>query len=79
MVVGFAAEPTSDLAIAKEKVVRKRLHAIAANDVSVPGLGFGSDRNAVTLVFADGRVAESGVRSKLGCSIWLLEQLVVPR
>ncbi|MBX7133004.1 MAG: bifunctional phosphopantothenoylcysteine decarboxylase/phosphopantothenate--cysteine ligase CoaBC [Fimbriimonadaceae bacterium] len=79
MVVGFAAEPTSDLAIAKEKVVRKRLHAIAANDVSVPGLGFGSDRNAVTLVFADGRVVESGVRSKLGCSIWLLEQLVVPR
>ena len=76
MVVGFAAEPTSDLTIAKEKVIRKRLHAIAANDVSSPGLGFGSDNNALTLVFADGRVAESGVRSKLACAIWLLESLV---
>lgn len=77
LVVGFAAEPTSDLTVAKEKVVRKRLHAIAANDVSAPGLGFGSDNNALTLVFADGRVAESGVRSKLACGIWLLEELAV--
>ena len=75
MVVGFAAEPTSDLTIAKEKVIRKQLHAIAANDVSAPGLGFGSGNNALTLVFADGRVVESGVRSKLSCAIWLLESL----
>lgn len=73
--VGFAAEPTPDLKVAKEKVIRKGLYAIAANDVSAPGLGFGSDRNALTLVFADGRVVESGVRSKLSCAIWLLESL----
>ncbi|MDN6319274.1 MAG: bifunctional phosphopantothenoylcysteine decarboxylase/phosphopantothenate--cysteine ligase CoaBC [Marinobacter sp.] len=52
--VGFAAE-TSDVArYAKDKMKRKKLRMVVANDVSTPGLGFNSDNNAVTVFWADG-------------------------
>lgn len=53
--VGFAAE-TSDVArYAKDKMQRKNLRMIVANDVSVPGLGFNSDNNAVTVFWSGGQ------------------------
>jgi len=51
--VGFAAE-TRDLEThAGSKLERKRLDLIVANDVSREGIGFGSDDNAVTLLWLD--------------------------
>ncbi|RBW49064.1 bifunctional phosphopantothenoylcysteine decarboxylase/phosphopantothenate--cysteine ligase CoaBC [Marinobacter sp. F3R11] len=53
--VGFAAE-TSDVArYAKDKLQRKNLRMIVANDVSAPGLGFNSDDNAVTVFWPGGQ------------------------
>lgn len=75
-VVAFAAEPSSDLTAAREKMTRKGVAAIAFNDVSRSDIGFGSPENELTLIFADGRTAESGKRSKLACARWLLDQLV---
>jgi phosphopantothenoylcysteine decarboxylase / phosphopantothenate---cysteine ligase len=60
---------------AKEKIVRKGLVAIAANDVSNPEIGFESNNNELNLVFADGTGESSGRRSKFGCAIWLLKTL----
>jgi phosphopantothenoylcysteine decarboxylase/phosphopantothenate--cysteine ligase len=55
--VGFAAE-TSDLArYATEKMQRKKLRMIVANDVSAPGLGFNSENNAVTVFWPGGQEA----------------------
>jgi len=51
--VGFAAE-TGSLARAAEKLVRKRVDLIVANDVAEEGSGFGTPTNRVTLVAADG-------------------------
>ena len=52
--VGFAAEHgPGGLERAREKRVNKRLDAIVCNDVSAPGLGFDSERNAVTIVTAE--------------------------
>lgn len=80
VVVGFAAEPSSDLAESREKLIRKGLRAIAVNDISLPGVGFDSDENELTLILADGGEQSSGRMSKLGCALWLFEQLnvVVP-
>ena len=39
---------------ATAKLHEKRCDAIVANDVSARGIGFGSDDNEVTLLFADG-------------------------
>jgi phosphopantothenoylcysteine decarboxylase/phosphopantothenate--cysteine ligase len=51
--VGFAAETDDLLAHATDKLARKSLDLIVANDVSADV--FGSDSNQVTLLFADGR------------------------
>ena len=52
--VGFAAETTDVARYATDKMQRKKLNMIVANDVSVPGLGFSSDRNAVTVFWPEG-------------------------
>ena len=74
-VVGFAAEPSADLSVAREKLARKGLFAVAANDVSDPSIGFDAEENALRVVFRDGSVRESGRRSKLACARWLLETI----
>ncbi len=75
-VVGFTAEPTSDLHVAQEKVRRKGLFAVAANDVSRADAGFDADTNALQVVFADGSVEASETQSKLACALWLLNQVI---
>ncbi len=50
IVVGFAAETTNVLENARRKLRAKSLQAIVVNDVSRPGIGFDSDRNAVTII-----------------------------
>ena len=52
------------------------LFAIAANDVSAEGIGFESGDNKLSLVFADGRVEQSGRQTKLACAVWLFERLL---
>jgi phosphopantothenoylcysteine decarboxylase/phosphopantothenate--cysteine ligase len=52
IVVGFAAETENVLENARKKLVSKSLDAIVANDVSQPGVGMDSDRNAVTIITA---------------------------
>ncbi|CBL44106.1 Phosphopantothenoylcysteine synthetase/decarboxylase [gamma proteobacterium HdN1] len=53
-IVGFAAETQNVLQYARDKLVRKHLDMIVANDVSQTEIGFNSDDNAVTLVWAEG-------------------------
>lgn len=52
-VVGFAAESDHVLMHAREKLERKQLDMIVANDISRADIGFGSDMNEVTLLFKD--------------------------
>jgi phosphopantothenoylcysteine decarboxylase/phosphopantothenate--cysteine ligase len=52
--LGFAAEDSRLDAKAIEKMKRKGLHAIVANDISRRDIGFGSEYNAGVLFFADG-------------------------
>lgn len=50
IVIGFAAETNDVLANARRKLESKSLDAIVVNDVSQPGIGFDSERNAVTII-----------------------------
>jgi phosphopantothenoylcysteine decarboxylase/phosphopantothenate--cysteine ligase len=54
--VGFAAETEDLLENARDKLQRKRLELIAANDVSAADAGFAVDTNRVTLLSADGSI-----------------------
>lgn len=51
--VGFAAETQDVEAYAADKLVRKNLDMIIANDVSRTDIGFNSDQNAVTLLWQE--------------------------
>lgn len=50
IIVGFAAETQNALENARKKLASKSLDAIVVNDVSREGVGFDSDRNAVTII-----------------------------
>jgi phosphopantothenoylcysteine decarboxylase/phosphopantothenate--cysteine ligase len=50
LLVGFAAETRDVFESARDKLGRKNLDFVVANDVSAPGLGFGSDENRVWFV-----------------------------
>ena len=70
LLIGFAAETHDMLAHAREKLARKHLDLIVANDVSQPGVGFDADHNAVTLVTQDHveqvpRQSKSAVASRI--------------
>ncbi|MDQ6727708.1 MAG: bifunctional phosphopantothenoylcysteine decarboxylase/phosphopantothenate--cysteine ligase CoaBC [Actinomycetota bacterium] len=55
VLVGFAAQAGDDLrARAADKLRRKHLDLVVANDVTLPGAGFGHDTNRVSLLDADG-------------------------
>jgi phosphopantothenoylcysteine decarboxylase/phosphopantothenate--cysteine ligase len=53
-IVGFAAETSDVVSYARDKMQRKGLDMIVANDVSDPSIGFNSDDNAVTVLWRNG-------------------------
>jgi len=53
LIIGFAAETENVLANARKKLASKSLDAIVVNDVSRKGIGFDSERNAVTILTRD--------------------------
>ncbi|MCZ8114711.1 bifunctional phosphopantothenoylcysteine decarboxylase/phosphopantothenate--cysteine ligase CoaBC [Silanimonas sp.] len=53
-VMGFAAETHDVETYARGKLAAKKLDAIAANQVGVPGCGFDADENALTLYWNGG-------------------------
>jgi phosphopantothenoylcysteine decarboxylase/phosphopantothenate--cysteine ligase len=75
IVVGFAAETENVLENARKKLAAKSLDAIVANDVSQPGIGFDSERNAVTVITTD-RVIEVPQTSKMEVAQRVLDEVV---
>nr|WP_290821139.1 bifunctional phosphopantothenoylcysteine decarboxylase/phosphopantothenate--cysteine ligase CoaBC [Halomonas sp.] len=59
IVIGFAAETNEIEHYARDKLMRKGLDMIVANDVSASGLGFGSDDNAAWLLWRSQEGTES--------------------
>ena len=74
-VMGFAAETNDIERNAMEKLKRKKLDYIAANDVTAEGAGFGTDTNIITLYGADGTKEHSGRVTKRAAADWLLDRL----
>ena len=73
VLVGFAAESENLLANAQDKMQRKNLDWIAANDISKDDLGFASDNNAVILLSRGGRKIEIPKTSKINIARQILE------
>lgn len=73
--IAFAAEPDESLEVARAKIVRKGVTAIAVNDISRNEIGFDSPNNELTLLWKDGQTEKSGLKSKYECAAWLLTRL----
>ena len=54
VLIGFAAETQNLLANASEKIIKKNLDMIVANDVTAAGAGFNTDTNIVKLLYPTG-------------------------
>jgi phosphopantothenoylcysteine decarboxylase/phosphopantothenate--cysteine ligase len=75
IIVGFAAETQNALENARKKLASKALDAIVVNDVSREGVGFDSDRNAVTIIAHD-EIVEVPETSKWEVAQRVLDQVV---
>jgi phosphopantothenoylcysteine decarboxylase/phosphopantothenate--cysteine ligase len=75
IMVGFAAETENVLENARQKLVAKNLDAIVVNDVSREGVGFDSDRNAVTIISHE-KVVEIPETTKWEVAQRVLDQIV---
>jgi phosphopantothenoylcysteine decarboxylase/phosphopantothenate--cysteine ligase len=76
VLVGFAAETGDLLANARKKLKEKGLDLIVANDVTMPGAGFGSDTNTVCFLDRSGRVVELPCLPKEEVAARLLERIL---
>jgi phosphopantothenoylcysteine decarboxylase/phosphopantothenate--cysteine ligase len=74
LLVGFAAE-TGSLDRAADKLRRKGVDLLVANDVSEAGSGFGTDTNRVTILAADGPDQELPLLSKRAVADRLLDRI----
>jgi phosphopantothenoylcysteine decarboxylase/phosphopantothenate--cysteine ligase len=72
--VGFAAE-TGSLERAAEKLGRKRVDLLVANDVGEAGSGFGTDTNRVSILAADGSREDLPLQSKRAVAERLLDRV----
>jgi phosphopantothenoylcysteine decarboxylase/phosphopantothenate--cysteine ligase len=74
-IVGFAAETESLEGNAREKLAKKKLDLIVANDVSRPDSGFEVDTNVATLFRADGGVRKLPLMTKLALADEILDEV----
>jgi phosphopantothenoylcysteine decarboxylase/phosphopantothenate--cysteine ligase len=72
VLVGFAAETNDMEDNAREKMRRKNLDAIVANDVSRKDIGFESDSNEVRVYFSDGTALDLAMAAKeaIATALW---------
>ena len=75
LLIGFAAETENLAENARRKLERKHLDAIVLNDVSLPGIGFSSERNAGHIITAADSVAVPEM-SKLEMAGRILDEVI---
>ncbi len=77
LVIGFAAETENVVAHARDKLARKKLDAIVANDITRDGAGFDTETNIITLIARDRDApVELPLMSKLEAAHRILDEVV---
>jgi phosphopantothenoylcysteine decarboxylase/phosphopantothenate--cysteine ligase len=79
VLVGFAAETDDVLVNAKDKLDRKHLDLIVANDVSAPGVGFEHDTNQVVILSPRGMEHDGALSDKRAVARAVLDAVVAAR
>ena len=79
VLVGFAAETSDLVEHALEKLRAKRLDLVVANDVGAPGVGFGHDTNAVTILHPGGTSHAIEIADKRAIARTVVDEIVAIR
>ncbi len=74
--VGFAAESEDMVANARQKLEKKQLDIIVANDITAADSGFGVDTNKVTLIDKQGKVDSLPLLTKREVADRILDKVV---
>ena len=76
ILVGFAAETENLLENASEKIKKKNLDMIVANDVTAQGAGFNSETNIVKILYPNGKIEELEQMTKAEVAKNILDRIV---
>lgn len=76
ILVGFAAETNDLIKHAKQKIEKKNLDMIVANDVTAKGAGFNVDTNIVKLIYPSGKIEECQQMTKREVADIILNKVV---
>jgi phosphopantothenoylcysteine decarboxylase/phosphopantothenate--cysteine ligase len=77
LVIGFAAETERVVEHARDKLTRKDLDAVVANDLTQHGAGFDTDTNIITLITRDReQPAPLPLMSKLDAAHRILDEII---
>jgi phosphopantothenoylcysteine decarboxylase/phosphopantothenate--cysteine ligase len=74
--VGFAAESENLVANARQKLEKKQLDLIVANDITDSSSVFGADTNKVTLIDRDGKIESLPLLTKREVADKILDRVV---
>jgi len=77
ILVGFAAETENLLQSTREKLEKKNLDLIVANDVTLPGAGFKADTNIVKIMDRSGKVEELPLMTKEDLADRILDRIAL--
>ncbi|MGB9640709.1 MAG: bifunctional phosphopantothenoylcysteine decarboxylase/phosphopantothenate--cysteine ligase CoaBC [Anaerolineales bacterium] len=76
IVIGFAAESEDLIQNASQKLKRKKLDLIVANDISAKDAGFAVDTNRVTLLYKNGQIEDYPLMQKDEVAELIIERLI---
>ena len=74
-VIGFAAETNNLIEYAKEKIVKKNLDFIVANDISKKDIGIGSDDNEVYIIDKHDNIKKIDKNSKTNVAKAIVDEI----
>jgi phosphopantothenoylcysteine decarboxylase/phosphopantothenate--cysteine ligase len=77
ILVGFAAETENLLQSTRQKLEKKNLDLIVANDVTLPGAGFEVDTNIVKILDRSGKVEELPLMTKEDLADYILDRIAL--
>lgn len=76
LLVGFAAETEDLINNARRKLEKKNLDLLVANDVTMPGAGFGTDTNIAKIILSDGSIQSLPLMDKLELSHRIWDEII---
>ena len=76
ILVGFAAETDALVQNAREKLTRKNLDLIIANDINAPGSGFAADTNKAIMIDGAGTIDELPKMTKSEMAVRIINKVI---